>query len=50
MKKTTISGGKLRGFKKVATEEGKFIMMGVGARDTLRKMLARVAGSNKLLS
>jgi len=32
MKKTTISGGKLRGFKKIATEEGKFIRWGGGKR------------------
>jgi len=47
MKEVKISGGKLQGFKRVTTREGKFIMMGVGARDTLRKMLAEVTGKKK---
>jgi len=37
MKKTTISGGKLRGFKKIATEEGKFINDGGGGKRYFKK-------------
>lgn len=39
-----ISGGKLIGIKAIADEEGKFRIMGVGAQDTLRKLLAQFTG------
>jgi len=45
-KNVNISAGKLQGYKRLSDREGRFLMMGIGARDTLRKLLARVAGKS----
>ena len=50
MKKQQSQAGSFGDLKKLQQRKVNSLMMGVGARDTLRKMLARAAGSNKLLS